>query len=216
MKNKIRLITVAAALLIGSMPLTAFAQVPDNVDTSVIDEDTENQEDDHTPLTPDGNMTLVDDITTSDGHAKQFMTVTTKSGHIFYIIVDRDDKGTNTVHFLNQVDERDLMDLISDEDKEEIEAATGTKVEPKAAETEPTDATSEDDTPADKTAKKKTAGPNPILGLCIVLGLAGVGVFYWYSNRDSFKRKKNGADPDSDYADDYIEMPGAEDEKGDE
>ena len=67
MKNKIRLITVAAALLIGSMPLTAFAQVPDNVDTSVIDEDTETKEDDHTPLTPDGNMTLVDDITTSDG-----------------------------------------------------------------------------------------------------------------------------------------------------
>ena len=66
------------------------------------------------------------------------------------------------------------------------------------------------------TAKKKTSGPNPILGLCIVLGLAGVGGFYWYSNRDSFKRKKNGADPDSDYADDYIEMPGAEDEKGDE
>ena len=216
MKNKIRLITVAAALLIGSMPLTAFAQVPDNVDTSVIDEDTETKEDDHTPLTPDGNMTLVDDITTSDGHAKQFMTVTTKSGHIFYIIVDRDDKGTNTVHFLNQVDERDLMDLISDEDKEEIEAATGTKVEPKATETEPTDATSEDTDQADKTSKKKTAGPNPILGLCIVLGLAGVGGFYWYSNRDSFKRKKNGADPDSDYADDYIEMPGAEDEKGDE
>ena len=216
MKNKIRLITVATALLIGSMPLTAFAQVPDNVDTSVIDEDTENQEDDHTPLTPDGNMTLVDDITTSDGHAKQFMTVTTKSGHIFYIIVDRDDKGTNTVHFLNQVDERDLMDLISDEDKEEIEAATGTKVEPKATETETTDATSEDNQQADKTSKKKTSGPNPILGLCIVLGLAGVGGFYWYSNRDSFKRKKNGADPDSDYADDYIEMPGAEDEKGDE
>ena len=213
MKNKIRLITVAAALLIGSMPLTAFAQVPDNVDTSAIDEDTETKEDDHTP---DGNMTLVDDITTSDGHAKQFMTVTTKSGHIFYIIVDRDDKGTNTVHFLNQVDERDLMDLISDEDKEEIEAATGTKVEPKTTETEPADATGEDDNEADKTSKKKTAGPNPILGLCIVLGLAGVGGFYWYSNRDSFKRKKNGADPDSDYADDYIEMPDAEDKKGDE
>ena len=216
MKNKIRLITVAAALLIGSMPLTAFAQVPDNVDTSVIDEDTETKEDGHTPLTPDGNMTLVDDITTSDGHAKQFMTVTTKSGHIFYIIVDRDDKGTNTVHFLNQVDERDLMDLISDEDKEEIEAATGTKVDPKAKETEPTDATSEDNQRADKTSQKKTSGPNPILGLCIVLGLAGVGGFYWYSNRDSFKRKKRGDDPDSDYADDYIEMPGAEDEKGDE
>ena len=106
MKNKIRLIAIAASLMIGTVPMTAFAQVPDNVDTSVIDE----EEEDHTPLTPDGNMTLVDDIGSSDGHSKQFMTVTTKNGNIFYIIVDRDDKGTNTVHFLNQVDERDLMD----------------------------------------------------------------------------------------------------------
>ena len=207
MKNKIRLIAIASALMIGTLPMTAFAQVPDNVDTSVIDE----EEEDHTPLTPDGNMTLVDDIGSSDGHSKQFMTVTTKNGNIFYIIVDRDDKGTNTVHFLNQVDERDLMDLISDEDKEEIEEATNAKVETPVQET--TDNATAD--VVEETTKKKTSSPNPILGICIVLGLAGVAFFYWYSNRDSFKRKKNGADPDSDYADDYIDIPTAN-EKEDE
>ena len=206
MKNKIRLIAIASALMIGTVPMTAFAQVPDNVDTSVIDE----EEEDHTPLTPDGNMTLVDDIGSSDGHSKQFMTVTTKNGNIFYIIVDRDDKGTNTVHFLNQVDERDLMDLISDEDKEEIEEATNAKVETPVQET-----TDDAATDVAEETTKKTSSPNPILGICIVLGLAGVAFFYWYSNRDSFKRKKNGADPDSDYADDYIDIP-TSDEKEDE
>ena len=206
MKSKIALFALSATLLIGTIPLTANAQVPDNVDTSVIDEEEEVK-----PLTPDGNMTLVDDIAvSSDGH-KQFMTVTTKSGHIFYIIVDRDDKGTNTVHFLNQVDERDLMDLISDEDKEEIEEATKAKVETPVQET--TDDAAAD--VAEETTNKKTSSPNPILGICIVLGLAGVAFFYWYSNRDSFKRKKNGTDPDSDYADDYIDIPTA-DEKEDE
>ena len=206
MKSKIALFALSATLLIGTIPLTANAQVPDNVDTSVIDEEEEVK-----PLTPDGNMTLVDDIAvSSDGH-KQFMTVTTKSGHIFYIIVDRDDKGTNTVHFLNQVDERDLMDLMSDEDKEEIEESTGAKVEAPVQET--TDADSE--TAEDTSTKKKTSAPNPILGLCIVLGLGGVAAFYFISNSDSFKRKKKGVDPDSDYADDYIDIP-TEDGKEDE
>lgn len=206
MKSKIALFALSATLLIGTIPLTANAQVPDNVDTSVIDEEEEVK-----PLTPDGNMTLVDDIAvSSDGH-KQFMTVTTKSGHIFYIIVDRDDKGTNTVHFLNQVDERDLMDLMSDEDKEEIEESTGAKVETPVQES--TDADSE--TAEDTSSKKKTSAPNPILGLCIVLGLGGVAAFYFISNSDSFKRKKKGVDPDSDYADDYIDIP-TEDGKEDE
>ena len=46
------------------------------------------------PLTPDGNMNLVDDMVTSTG--KQFITVTTKDGNYFYIIIDRDDNGNQT------------------------------------------------------------------------------------------------------------------------
>ena len=73
------------------------------------------------PLTPDGNMNLVDDYGSSDKTGKQFLTVTTKNGNYFYIIIDRDDSGNETVHFLNMVDEADLMKLM-DEDEQKAYA----------------------------------------------------------------------------------------------
>lgn len=65
-------------------------------------------------LTPDGNLTLVDDIGASAGSGKQFITVESKNGNVFYLIIDRDDDGEETVHFLNQVDEADLLALTED------------------------------------------------------------------------------------------------------
>ncbi len=62
-------------------------------------------------LTPEGNAALVDDF----GGNKQLITVTTKAGNYFYILIDRANEDKKTaVHFLNQVDEADLMALMED------------------------------------------------------------------------------------------------------
>ena len=62
-------------------------------------------------LTPDGNMTLVDDYVIGD---TQYITVQTKDGNYFYIIIDRNGD-TENVHFLNKVDEEDLLPLIGED-----------------------------------------------------------------------------------------------------
>ena len=72
-----------------------------------------------TALTPDGNLSLIDDIGSPTASGKQFITVETKNGNVFYLIIDRDDEGEETVHFLNQVDEADLMALTEDGEKAE-------------------------------------------------------------------------------------------------
>ena len=66
-------------------------------------------------LTPDGNLSLIDDIGSSTRSGKQFITVETKNGNVFYLIIDRDDEGEETVHFLNQVNEADLLSLMGDD-----------------------------------------------------------------------------------------------------
>lgn len=65
-------------------------------------------------LSPDGNLSLIDDIGSAAKNGKQFITVETKNGNVFYLIIDRDDEGKETVHFLNQVDEADLLTLMED------------------------------------------------------------------------------------------------------
>ena len=100
----------AALVLMGGFSVTAFAQTPEGEDATndsgVVYEEPQKEE----PLTPDGNATLVDDF----GGNKQLITVTTKNGNYFYILIDRDDEGEDTVHFLNQVDEADLLALMED------------------------------------------------------------------------------------------------------
>ncbi len=148
-------------------------------------------------LTPDGNMTLIDDIGNSDESGKQFITVQTKNGNVFYLIIDRDDEGEYTVHFLNQVDEADLMALMED-GEEETEAPTCTctdkcsvgaintacpvcliqisqcaGVEPQPQEpTEPT----EPDPPADD---KKGGNAGMIVLVLVILAGGGGAAFYF-------------------------------------
>lgn len=132
------------------------------------EECTETAEESYGPLTPDGNMNLVDDYGSIEAGGKQFITVTTKSGNYFYIIIDRDDKGTETVHFLNLVDESDLLKLMEDDEVESYMNSQGmTASEKETEEVKNTEATEEiseepkEEAKAPETGKKKADAPDP-------------------------------------------------------
>ena len=114
MKNKgvFRLLTAMLLLVVclSVLPMTALAYSDEGSEESAEEPVTGG-----IPLTPEGNMTLVDDLSGEAAGDKQFITVVSKSGNYFYIIIDRAANGENTVHFLNKVDEADLMALM-DED----------------------------------------------------------------------------------------------------
>ena len=132
MMNKIirRLgIVFLIAMCLASLSVTAYAYADDAgpeyilETTTPVTAPTEPAEEPTTgsiPLTPDGNMTLVDDIEGDPTEDKQFITVVSKNGNYFYIIIDRAGDGENTVHFLNQVDEADLLALLEEGQAEVI------------------------------------------------------------------------------------------------
>jgi len=150
-------------------------------------------------LTPDGNLTLVDDYKESneDGSGKQFITLVTKAGNTFYLIIDRDDEGEQTVHFLNLVDEADLLALM-DED----EAAKYIPQEPEVqppAETQKPEAEEKEDKPD---TEKPAAKTNPAAMLVLVLALLGGGGFFVYTKffKGDKKKPQSKPDPDADYS----------------
>lgn len=157
-------------------------------------------------LTPDGNLTLVDDIGEATGEGQQFITLVTKAGNYFYLIIDRDEKGEETVHFLNMVDERDLFSLMDEDEasalaaqmeaeKAEQEVAASTPATPSEVETEPTEPEKEE----------KPAGSKlPALVALLVL-LAGGGAFAYMKLKGKKAQEAERPDPDADYEDD--DMP---------
>lgn len=151
-------------------------------------------------LTPDGNLTLVDDYTeqNEDGSGKQFITVTTKNGNYFYLVIDRDEDGNENVHFMNLVDEADLLALM-DED----EAAQYTEsVEPEeSVEAEPDETDMEDDEPVVETEEESATNMFPVLILVIAV-LGGGGFFAYTKLKGGQKKPHQGTpDPDADYLD---------------
>lgn len=122
--KKLGALLVSAALCAGmAAPAFAFegeaAPVEQPVLPEVLEEDVVTVTDETSgALTPEGNLTLVDDYHTdySDGSGQQFITLVSKSGATFYLVIDRNAKGQQTVHFMNLVDEADLLALMEEED----------------------------------------------------------------------------------------------------
>ncbi len=153
------------------------------------------------PLTPDGNMTLVDDYGAPEKSGKQFITVVTKSGNYFYIIIDRDDNGTETVHFLNMVDEADLLALMDEDAVKEYTASR------EAQETEPTvteePTLTDDPEPAEEPEKPEKAKTSSTLVIVLIVALGGGGAYLYFTKMKNKKPKQETTvDPDADYNED--------------
>ena len=165
-------------------------------------------------LTPSGNLTLVDDLGVRNGEGQQFVTLVTKNGNYFYLIIDRDEKGEETVHFLNMVDERDLFALMEDDEKAAYEsqmaAEQAAKEAAEKAASEAASQTGESETqkPEDEPAKEsKKTNLAPILIIIVLMAAAGGGWFFMQTKKK--KKAESAPDPDADYTDDDEEDYGA-------
>ncbi|MCR6547063.1 DUF4366 domain-containing protein [Candidatus Saccharibacteria bacterium] len=174
MKNKkIRILTAlfAVVLCMAAFPLTAYAGGGETEPPAETKAPEPEQPANPNPvsLTPDGNLTLVDDIEGEQSEDKQFITVVTKNGNYFYIIIDRAGD-TDNVYFLNMVDETDLLALIEDMD---TVPQTPTVTPPADPEPDPQPTTEPEPEP------EKKGGAGGILIFLVVLVAAG-GAFYYF------------------------------------
>lgn len=135
------------------------------------------------PLTPEGNLSVVDDLEGKQAEDKQFITVKTKAGNTFYIIIDRAGD-ENNVYFLNLVDEADLKALMEEDGT--LEPLPGEGAVPTIPEPEPS--------PEPEVVPEPEKGMNPapfVLGFLILLGGVGLWFFKLRKPKQSVKGSTN-------------------------
>jgi hypothetical protein len=148
-------------------------------------------------LTPEGNLTLVDNIASASSSDKQFITVVTKSGNYFFIIIDRAAE-TENVYFLNKVDEADLLTILEESGYEIATTPEPTPTTHPTAEMESTDGADDG----------KSDGASLIL--VGVLAAAAVGVFVFLKKRKSTQKSTPRME---DFEYDYDDDPDEEEPK---
>ena len=224
-------LAVAAALCMATTTVTAYAggadpdpvplpettEAPAEVPEETEEPTTGGMEPEGVPVTPKGNAALVDDFFGD----KQLITVTTKAGNYFYILIDRANENKETsVHFLNQVDDADLQALLEDGEQEPQACTCTAKCEAGAVNTAcpvcknnltacagPEPEPGGEEEPA---APEKESGGMGGLVVFLVVALAGGGVALYFFKLRKPKADVKGGDDLDEY--DFGEAEGDEEE----
>ena len=152
------------------------------------------------PFTPDGTGTVIDNAASGDG--KEFFTVETPDGNVFYLILDR-QRNTDNVYLLNAVTEDDLSSLAKPGGGRSVSAVETQSLlqEPAPPETAPEQA-------ADSAPAQSGGSNTGLIVLIVIAVIAAGGAGYYFK---IVRPKKQGTVYDDDYGDE-AEDPGDNEE----
>jgi putative bacteriocin len=216
-------------IVMWMFPFIAFGNTVDEGGSDVLVQYTDEETKEATSvgaLTPEGNMKLVDDYGSEDKSGKQFITLTTKNGNYFYLIIDRDSRGNEKVHFLNQVEEADLLSLMDKEEAKQYsdslsERASNSNSDQIELKSNKTEGEVEGRNENGVSTEKKS--PKVPLGAMVLFPALGIGCMgaYVYLKFGAKRIRKTIPDPDADYSEDeesdYLEtIAGEREEKHEE
>lgn len=238
-KKSFRLLTAFALcmVLVCSFSMTAFAYADDTDQNLPVTEATQPEETTEAettvppetitpgePLEDEGNA-YTRDLLYDKATNKQFITIQTKNGNTFYIVIDydapiNDEEEQYQTYFLNMVDESDLLALMDEEAVAELTTcvcdthceAGAVNVECPVCKTNMSECTGvvpEPETPVeDDTEQPEEPKSGSNMGMIIaIVAIAGVGgaAYYYFK----FIRGKKNKDEDLDFYDDegYEEEP---------
>ena len=135
-----------------------------------------------------GNATLIkSEQIIFDSDKMQFISVTTKDGHVFYVLINYTaSQGEDNVFFLNKVDDLDLYALLyeSDDDsskmtpeeaKQAAAKASGKTVSEDNSGTDKAKADSSAENPTKKKAVSNKSSMYMLIGILAIGGIGGVG-----------------------------------------
>lgn len=127
------------------------------------------------PYTSSGNMQTLD-VLYSAATNKQFITVQSRGGQTYYLVIDYDkpideENEIYETYFLNLVDDRDLMAVLSDEEKEEVPTPTPEIIYVTPEPTAVPEPTTEPEVKKDNSSS---------MMLLLVILLAGGGFALWF------------------------------------
>ena len=149
-----------------------------------------------TAYSPSGNMKTLDLLYSKATH-KQFITIETRKGEVYYLVIDYDkpldeDGERYETYFLNAVDDRDLLAVLDEADKPTPEPTASPTPRPTA-------------TPKPEASEGEKPSSAPVLALMLLMALGGGVVVYFVMQKKAAKPKPH---PDLDDED--------EDDEGDQ